>query len=99
MPGKVVAAAGHVHGHGIAVEATKAPQLNKHEATGQGEICRSTATPDPNNVHRILSMSTCTGDPVATVKQGEKVRLHSEYRSTHPADDVMGIMLAYIHRR
>jgi hypothetical protein len=24
------------------------------------------------------------------------VRLHSEYNSTHPADDVMGIMLGYI---
>ena len=40
----------------------------------------------------------CVGDPVATVKAGEIVRLHSEYQSSHAADDVMGIMLAYINR-
>jgi hypothetical protein len=43
-------------------------------------------------------MSTCVGDSVARLKQGEIVRLHSEYQSSHAADDVMGIMLAYIHR-
>jgi len=41
-------------------------------------------------------MSTCTGDPVAALSAGDIVRLHSEYQSTHPADDVMGIMLMYI---
>ena len=91
VPGKVVAAAGHVHGHGIAVEAT-------NESQGGQPICRSVATPDPNDVHSVLSMSTCTGDPLAVVQQGQTVRLHSEYNSTHPADDVMGIMLAYISR-
>ena len=39
------------------------------------------------------------GTPLAQVRQGETVRLHSEYQSSHAADDVMGIMLAYIHRR
>jgi hypothetical protein len=43
-------------------------------------------------------MSTCTGDPLAIVQTGQTVRLHSEYQSSHPADDVMGIMLGYIHR-
>jgi hypothetical protein len=42
-------------------------------------------------------MSTCAGDPLAVVRQGETVRLHSMYQSTHAADDVMGIMLGYIH--
>jgi hypothetical protein len=32
------------------------------------------------------------------VRSGERVRLHSVYDSSHPADDVMGIMLGYIHR-
>jgi Stress up-regulated Nod 19 len=91
VPGKVVAMIGHVHGHGIAVEAT-------NESKGGASICRSTATPDPNDSHRVLAMSTCTGDPLATVRAGQIVRLHSEYQSSHPADDVMGIMLAYIHR-
>jgi hypothetical protein len=48
-------------------------------------------------VHSVLAMSTCTGDPLAVVKSGEVVRLHSEYRSAHAADDVMGIMLGYIN--
>jgi hypothetical protein len=54
------------------------------------------ATLDPTDVHSVLKMSTCTGDPLATIQQGQVVRLHSEYNSTHPADDVMGIMLGYI---
>jgi Stress up-regulated Nod 19 len=90
VPGKVVAMFGHVHGHGIAVEAT-------NESRGGASICRSVATLDPMDVHSVLSMSTCTGDPLATIRQGDIVRLHSEYNSTHPADDVMGIMLGYIH--
>jgi hypothetical protein len=89
VPGKVVAMLGHVHGHGIAVEAT-------NESRGGASICRSEATLDPTDVHSVLAMSTCTGDPVATVSQGQTVRLHSEYNSTHAADDVMGIMLGYI---
>jgi hypothetical protein len=89
VPGKVVAALGHVHGHGIAVEAT-------NESEGGKSICRSTATLDPNDVHSVRAMSTCTGDPLAQVKAGQTVRLHSEYQSGHAADDVMGIMLTYI---
>jgi hypothetical protein len=49
------------------------------------------------HVHSVLAMSTCTGDPLATIQKGETVRLHSEYNSPHAADDVMGIMLGYIH--
>jgi len=89
VPGKVVAAIGHVHGQGIAVEAT-------NESRGGQSICRSTATLSPSDVHSVLAMSTCTGDPVATVGAGETVRLHSEYQSSHAANDVMGIMLMYI---
>jgi hypothetical protein len=37
-------------------------------------------------------------DPLAILSRGDVVRLHSEYNSTHAADDVMGIMLGYIHR-
>jgi hypothetical protein len=91
VPGKVVAMLGHLHGHGVAIEARKGIQED-------GElICRSEATLDPMDVHSVLKMSTCTGDPLAVVKSGETVRLHSQYNSTHPADDVMGIMLGYIH--
>jgi Stress up-regulated Nod 19 len=90
VPGKVVAMLGHVHGHGIAVEAT-------NESLGGQRICRSEATLDPTDVHRVLAMSTCVGDPLARISQGQVVRLHSQYNSTHPADDVMGIMLGYIN--
>ena len=87
VPGTVVAMLGHVHGHGIAVEAT-------NESRGGQSICRSTATADPTDTHSILKMSTCT--PMKKVGYGETVRLHSEYQSTHAANDVMGIMLGYI---
>ena len=90
VPGKVVAMLGHVHGHGIAVEAT-------NESKGGASICRSVATLDPNDVHSVSAMWTCAGDPLATVNTGQIVRLHSEYQSSHPADDVMGIMLGYIN--
>jgi hypothetical protein len=59
-------------------------------------IYRSEATLDPTDVHNLLSMSTCTGDPLAVVTQGQTVLLHSMHDSPHAADDVMGIMLGYI---
>jgi hypothetical protein len=90
VPGKVVAMIGHLHGHGVAIEAT-------NESQGGASICKSTATLDPMDVHSVLAMSTCTGDPLAVVATGETVRLHSMYDSPHPADDVMGIMLGYIN--
>ena len=89
VPGKVVAALGHVHGEGVAVEAT-------NESEGGKSICRSNATLDPASAHNVLAMSTCTGDPLARIKLGQTVRLHSQYQSMHGADDVMGIMLMYI---
>jgi len=91
VPGNVVAAIGHLHGHGVAVEAT-------NESRDGSTICKSVATLDPNDVHRVLSMSTCTGEALAQVAAGETVRLHSMYNSTHPAADVMGIMLLYIRQ-
>lgn len=90
VPGRVVAMLGHVHGHGLAVEAT-------NESRGGETICRSEATLDPMDSHMVLKMSTCTGDPLAMVSQGDVVRLHSQYQSPHPADDVMGIMLSYVN--
>jgi Stress up-regulated Nod 19 len=90
VPGNVVAAIGHLHGHGVAIEAT-------NESRGSSSICKSVATLDPLNVHSVLAMSTCTGDPIARLRQGELVRLHSMYQSSHPADDVMGIMLLYVN--
>jgi hypothetical protein len=90
VPGKIVGMIGHLHGHGVAIEAT-------NESEGGKSICKSVATLDPNDVHSVLAMSSCVADPVASVRQGQVVRLHSMYQSSHPANDVMGIMLAYIN--
>jgi hypothetical protein len=88
VPGAVVAMIGHVHGHGVRVEAT-------NESLGGASICNSLATLAAD-MHHVESMSTCTGDPLAVVQAGQTVRLHSIYDSPHPADDVMGIMLGYV---
>jgi Stress up-regulated Nod 19 len=89
VPGDVVTAVGHVHGEGVAVEAT-------NESQGGASICKSAATLDPADPHRVLSMSSCSGDPLARVREGETVRLHSMYESAEGADDVMAIILLYI---
>jgi hypothetical protein len=97
VPGKVVAAFGHLHGHGVAIEATNEGQQPPDNNHDDAVICKSIATLDPTDVHSVLSMSSCTGDPLAAVNQGEVVRLHSMYQSSHAASDVMGIMFLYIH--
>jgi hypothetical protein len=88
VPGKIVTMLGHLHGHGVRIEAT-------NESLGGASICNSVAKlgSDP---HHVASMSTCSGDPLAVIQAGQTVRLHSIYNSSHPADDVMGIMLAYV---
>ena len=90
VPGKVVAMLGHVHGYGIAVQAT-------NESMGGTSICRSVATLDEMDPTMVQSMSTCAGDPLARLSTGQTVRLHSQYDSPQPANNVMGIMLGYIN--
>jgi Stress up-regulated Nod 19 len=98
VPGKIVAAAGHIHDHGVNIELT-------NESTGGTRICNSVAgyggtgyvTPDGRS--HVSSMTTCVGNPVATVSSGQRVRLHAIYdvpATHHPIDDAMGIALAYI---
>jgi hypothetical protein len=86
VPGRVVAMLGHVHGHGVAVEATR----------GKKTICRSEASLNPSDTHEVMAMSTCVKDPLAVLSAGNKVTLHSQYQATHPVTDAMGIMLAWI---
>ena len=88
VPGKVVTMLGHLHGHGVRIEAT-----NESLRTS---ICNSVATLAADQ-HHVESMSTCSGDPLAVLQAGQTVRLHSIYNSSHAADDVMGIMLGYVH--
>ena len=93
VEGHLVAMAGHVHDDGLRVEA-------RNETTGEN-ICTSTA--GYGNVEEYMghlsSMTTCQGTPVAALDSGNLVRIYSSYDSPEPRDDVMGIMLGYIHRR
>lgn len=93
LAGDIVAVGGHVHDNGISITLSN--------ATREEEICESVAGfgTDPRYRGHIESMSTCTGDPVATVAEGDVLALDSYYDSPRRDDSVMGIMLAYIHQR
>lgn len=96
--GKLIAAAGHIHDHGVNIELT-------NKSAGESLLCNSVAgyggpgyeTPDGRK--HVSSMSLCTGNPIATVNKGETLRLHAIYNvpAGHMAvDDAMGIMIAYL---
>lgn len=96
--GKLIAAAGHIHDHGVNVELT-------NESTGGTLLCNSVAgyggegyeTPDGRK--HISSMSVCTGNPISTISKNQTLRLHAIYNvpeGHHEIDDAMGIMIAYI---
>ena len=59
-----------------------------------GTLIGSDAVFDAVYANAVLQHVT---DPLAVLQSGQTVRLHSVYNSPHPADDVMGIMLGYIH--
>ncbi|HZN19815.1 MAG TPA: hypothetical protein VFB84_16770 [Micromonosporaceae bacterium] len=50
-----------------------------------------------NHANTQKTVYLCAGDPLAVLAQGQTVRLHSMYQSSHAADDVMGIMIGYIN--
>jgi hypothetical protein len=96
--GKLIAAAGHIHDHGVNDELT-------NQSTGGTLLCNSVAgyggtgyeTPDGRK--HISSMSVCTGNPIATIAKNDTLRLHTIYNvpAGHGAiDNAMGIMIAYI---
>lgn len=93
LAGNVVAVGGHVHDNGISITLSN--------ATRGEQICESVAGfgTDPQYRGHIESMSTCVGDPVATVAEGDVLAIDSYYDSPHRDDTVMGIMLAYIHEQ
>lgn len=100
VPGKLVHAAGHIHDHGVRVQLT-------NQSTGGTSLCDSVATaggtPDyvtPDGRGHISSMTTCLGNPIATIARNQVLRLHTVYNvpAGHMAvDDAMGIMIAYIN--
>jgi hypothetical protein len=88
MDGTVVGMIGHQHPTGVRIDAT-------NESQGGSLICSSTATEEMDHV---VAMSPCTGYLPATIKRGQRIRLHSIYNSDIARNDVMGIMLGYVHR-
>jgi hypothetical protein len=97
--GRVIAAAGHIHDHGVNVELTN---NSSREALICNSVARYGETPGyvtPDGRTHVSSMSTCIGNPVASVTSGNTLRLHTIYEVplTHdPIDDAMGIMLVFI---
>ena len=97
--GKLIAAAGHIHDHGVNIELT-------NESTGGTLLCNSVAgyggpgyeTPDGRK--HVSSMGVCTGNPISTISKNQTVRLHAIYNvpeGHHPIEDAMGIAIAYIN--
>jgi hypothetical protein len=89
--GTVVAAGGHVHDGGI-----KTVMFN--ETTGD-HICTSWAGygKDPAFKGSVDSMSVCIGENLGSIREGEDLAIDTYYNLEEPKDDVMGIMLAYVH--
>jgi hypothetical protein len=98
LSGKLIAAAGHIHDHGVNIELT-------NESTGGSLLCNSVAgyggpgyeTPDGRK--HVSSMNVCTGNPISTITKGQTIRLHGIYNvpeGHHLIDDAMAIAIAYI---
>lgn len=94
--GKLIAAAGHIHDHGVREELT-------NKSSSEALLCNSeagyggTGYVTPDEVEHISSMGVCTGNPIASVSKGETLRLHTIYNNTTeaPITNAMGIMIAY----
>jgi hypothetical protein len=71
------------------VKGVKPVWLDIDESRAGGSICGSDAKLHPTDVHRILSMSTCTGDPPAVVRREEVVR-HGNRARPHSASGPRG---------
>jgi hypothetical protein len=98
--GKLIAAAGHIHDHGVNVEIT-------NESTGGTLLCDSVAgyggagyeTHVDGRKH-VSSMGVCTGNPISTIAKNDTIRLHGIYNvpeGHHEVDDAMAIAIAYIN--
>jgi hypothetical protein len=91
ITGTVVAAGGHVHDGGIKT-------ILSNDTTGQ-HICTSRAGYGTKPAYKgsVESMSVCIGENLGSVRKGEDLAIDTYYDVPEPRDDVMGIMLAYIH--
>lgn len=91
LTGRVVFAGGHVHDGGVMIEVSN--------GTTGDHLCDSVAGygNDPAYMGAIDTMTTCSWDRLGTVREGELLRIVTHYHSTEPQDDVMGIVVAFIH--
>jgi hypothetical protein len=97
--GKLIAAAGHIHDHGVNIELT-------NKSAGESLLCNSVATYGaPGYVthldgrKHVSGMNVCTGNPIATITKGQTIRLHGIYNvpeGHHLIDDAMAIAIMYI---
>ncbi|GAA2133677.1 hypothetical protein [Actinomadura napierensis] len=87
--GRIVFANGHQHAGGVHVKAAD-------DTTG-ALVCDSPATYDTmGGMRTIVKMGTCAGDPLATIRHGDRLTVSSYYDSPTAKNDVMGIVHAYI---
>jgi hypothetical protein len=91
MTGRVVGTGGHVHDGGISITLSNASTAQR--------MCTSTAGygTKPQYMGTVESMSICTNDRIGTVRAGEDLLLETYYNMKAAANDVMGIMIAYIY--
>lgn len=89
VSGRIVFANGHQHVDGVHVKATD-------DSTGT-LICDSNAVYGTmGGMRAVMKMGTCAGDPLATVRRGDRLTVTSYYDSATPQNDVMGIIHAYV---
>ena len=96
--GKLIAAAGHIHDHGVNIEVTNetTKSLLCNSVAGYGGLGYETHL---DGRKHVSSMNVCTGNPISTIKKGDTIRLHSIYNigeTHHAVEDAMGIAIAYI---
>ncbi len=100
VPGDIVFAAGHIHDYGVDDQLTNMSaeeELICDSVAGFGE---SSGYITPEGFRHISSMSTCSGTPLATIRSGQTLRLHTIYdvpREHEEIDNAMGIMIIYVN--
>ena len=97
--GKLIAAAGHIHDHGVNIELT-------NKTAGESLLCNSVATygapgyvTHSDGRKHVSGMNVCTGNPIATITKGDTIRLHGIYNvpeGHHLIEDAMAIAIMYI---
>jgi hypothetical protein len=91
VTGRVITGGGHLHDGGVSI-------TYANGTTGE-LLCRSVASygTDPAYAGSIESMTGCGHDRLGTVRAGEDLVLRTVYDTPRSLDDVMGIVVSYVH--